>query len=81
MIEPFFTENHAEGTYTASTSCQMGCGHVTTATVEGYDLFRYRQGAFVQDAFPYLSAATREALFVSGVCAVCWHNMFGDDED
>ena len=80
MIEPFFTKHPDTDTYTVSSTCQAGCGHDTHATVNGFDLFRYRQGAFAQDAFPYLSTSTREALFISGICAVCWINMFGDDE-
>lgn len=79
MIEPTWTENHTEGTYTASQVCM--CGRTTTATVEGSDLFRFRQGSFVQDAFPYLTDAEREALFISGICGVCWDDMFGDDEE
>lgn len=79
MINPAVVNNN-DGTYTVQHACQ--CGHVTVAEVDGYDFFRYYyQNEFVQVAFPYLSDATREALFISGVCAVCWHNMFGDDED
>ena len=77
MNEPTWTQNHLAGTYTASARCY--CGRVTTATVQASDLFRYRQGAFVQDAFPYLSTDEREALFMTGTCASCWDDMFLDE--
>ena len=78
MIEPMWTENYEDGTYTATVRC--ACGAVVSATVDGADLFKYRQGAYVQDAFPYLSADAREALFISGICGTCWDNLLGEDE-
>ena len=47
------------------------------------DYWDWKDGAFVQDAFPYLSAEVREML-ISGICPSCWNNMFGGgfiDED
>lgn len=78
MMEPTWTENYITGSYTATATCD--CGRETRATVSGPELFRYRQGAFVQDAFPHLTSAQREALFISGICGVCWDSLFGDDE-
>lgn len=77
MIQPNITSNY-DDTYTVSATCQ--CGNVTTAIVPGPGLFRYNQGAFAQDAFPSLSNDEREALFISGTCASCWDEMFGDED-
>jgi len=35
--------------------------------VKAEDLFKYRNGALIQDAFPYLSKKDREFL-ISGMC-------------
>lgn len=77
MIEPNFVNNY-DDTYTVSSVCS--CGNVTAATVPGRAVFAWRQGAFVQTAFPMLDADTREALFISGVCGICWNDIMGDDE-
>jgi len=47
-----------------------------TGTRAGLDA--YLQGAFVQDAFPTLTPDQREVL-VSGTCAECWAEMWGED--
>lgn len=47
--------------------------------VKGRDLYRYNQGAFIQDAFPYLSPADRERL-MSGYCGPCFDVLFSDEE-
>lgn len=78
MIEPTWTENYVTGSYTATQIC--ACGQETRATVAGAELFRFRQGAHVQDAFPHLTADQREALFISGICGTCWDNLFGDED-
>lgn len=78
MSEIEWTQNFEDGSYTASRMCD--CGYVTTATVEGYSLFQYRQGAFVQQAFPDLTPDEREAIFMTGICGGCWDKMFGEDE-
>lgn len=77
MIEPTFVNNY-DDTYTVSSIC--ACGATTTATVPAPAVFQWRQGAFVQNAFPMLSPDEREALFVTGTCAGCWDSMFGEDE-
>lgn len=43
------------------------------------DFFKYRQGALIQDAFPYLTPSQRE-LLISGLCADCWNDMFPPEE-
>lgn len=77
MIEPQI-ENMYDGTYHVQHRC--GCLRVTEAMVTGPELFAWRQGAFVQDAFPSLSVDEREALFVTGICATCWDEMLGDED-
>ena len=56
------------------------CGKQTEITVKGPDLFEYNQGAFIQDAFPYLSAADRERL-MSGYCGPCFDSLFAGEDD
>lgn len=76
MNTPNFTNNY-NGTYDVSATCS--CGRVTTAVIQGSDLFKYNQGAFAQVAFPYLTSDEREALFISGVCAHCWDRLCPPD--
>lgn len=44
------------------------------------DYRKYLGGAFVQDAFPYLSEGDRE-LLISGICGECFDNMFGNFDE
>lgn len=61
-------------------ACQL-CGNTALLEVDKLGLFRWKeQGAFVQNAFPNLSADERE-LLISGTHAQCWENMFGGEED
>lgn len=55
--------------------CRGECKELKKVTVNGPDLFDYNQGAFVQDAFPYLSAADRELLFMTGICGTCFDRL------
>jgi hypothetical protein len=55
--------------------CRL-CGKVYTITVEKEDYETYKSGmGYIQDIFPYLSAADRE-LLISQTCDECWHKMF-----
>lgn len=78
MIEPMFTNNY-DDTYTVQAMC-CSCSGITTDLIGAPDLFRYRRGTHAQDAFPYLTASAREALFVSGLCGACWDAMFGEED-
>jgi len=60
--------------YTFHTRCPL-CQTIKDVSVKPGDLFKYRQGAHVQDAFPYLSQVEREAL-LTGFCDPCWNNTF-----
>jgi len=45
-----------------------------------YEMWRSGKITHIQDALPELPADQRE-LFISGTCAVCWDNMFGEEEE
>lgn len=63
--------------YTAT--CPI-CGK-QTIKVHPVRLEAYRNGALLQDAFPSLTPAEREAIKTS-ICQDCWDKMFEDpDED
>jgi hypothetical protein len=69
-------------TYTFVGPCVV-TGKEVKVTVKAEDLNRYRQGAYAQDAFPYLAPADREFL-ISGMSGEGWDMTFGspdDDED
>jgi ferredoxin-NADP reductase len=65
----FYADNHCtyteqyepEHTYTF-TGKEMNSGKVMSVTVKAPDLFTYRQGEYIQVAFPYLSPEEREFL-------------------
>ena len=54
------------------------CKNKTTVEIPGDALFRYRRGAYIQNAMPMLDDAQREIL-MTGICGSCWINMFSDD--
>lgn len=78
MIQPNITDQY-DGTYHVAMDCT--CGYLTEAMVTGPELFAYRQGVHVQRAFPSLTDAQREALFITGICDSCWDSMFPEEED
>lgn len=59
------------------TRCPI-CGGINYITIKAEDYQKYKKGALVQDAFPYLSAEERE-LILSGTCSRCWDKCFGED--
>jgi len=69
-----------EHTYTFVGRCVV-TGKEQRVTVKAQDLFRYRQGGYIQECFPYLSKGDREFL-ISGTSDEGWKQLFGDpDED
>jgi hypothetical protein len=68
-----------EGTYTFIGPCVV-TGKEQRVTVKSLDLFKYRQGSFVQDAFPYLTKEDREFL-ISGFSGEGWTLTFGTGEE
>lgn len=75
MIEVYTPEH----TYTFVGPCVV-TGKEQRVTVKATDLFRYRQGAYIQECFPYLSAAEREFL-MTGTSDEGWKILFGTEED
>ena len=51
-----------------------------SVTVPAAGLYRYHQGAYIQDAFPNLSADDREFL-MSGISPGGWKRTYGDEDD
>lgn len=68
-----------EHTYTFVGPCVV-TGEEQRVTVKATDLFRYRQGGYVQECFHYLSKDDREFL-ISGTSAKGWKMLFGDEDD
>ena len=56
------------------------CQYMTHVQLKSKDLFDYHQGKYIQDAFPYISQATR-GLMLDGICYKCWDKMFPEDID
>lgn len=70
---------HHLGNARLKVRCTM-CRQVYTLDVQMQDYQRYREGAMVQDAFPYLSAGQRE-LLISGLCDTCWDYTFREKSE
>ena len=68
-----------EHTYTFNLECTK-CEYTTDVEIKSGDLYHYHQGKYIQDAFPYISQATR-GLMLDGVCHKCWDKMFPEDID
>lgn len=60
---------------TVEKMCQE-CQKNVKLQVRKRDFIAYQNGAFVQNAFPYLSDGDRE-LLVSGICSSCFDELFG----
>jgi hypothetical protein len=76
-----YTENFANGNhvYIFTGPCIV-TKKMVSVEVPAEGLFAYRQGAFVQDAFPNLSKDDREFL-MSGMSAEGWGKTFASDEE
>jgi hypothetical protein len=55
------------------------CNEWSTVIVEEDDYGAWVAGLFVQDAFPYLNADSRE-LLMTGTHPECWESIFTDEE-
>lgn len=64
--------------YIYSGNCVV-TGELVTVRIPGPALFKYRQGAYIQDAMPMLSADEREFL-ISGMGPKAWAG-FEDSDD
>ena len=75
MMNVDFTKQE-KGDYTVAVECPF-CGRVTRIeNVPANGIFAWRNGAFVQKAFPNMSIEDRECL-ISGLCHDCQEAMFG----
>ena len=65
--------------FTAVCPC---CGRAQQVQVRLEDLneFRYTNTRNIQQIFWYLKPSQRE-LFLTGICEVCWCDVFGDEDD
>lgn len=54
----------------------FSCKTVHSIEVPSEDVQKWRQGALIQDAMPYLCADTRE-LLISSTCGTCFDRLFG----
>ena len=64
---------------TIVTACPC-CGEANFIEANESDYWDWKDGALVQDAFPYLTPNEREAL-ISGLCPWCWEQTFGKEEN
>ena len=67
-------------TVTIQSTCIL-CTSFGAITIKSEDFDRYKNGAMVQDAFPYLTAGQREFYFLSHWCEACYDSLFGEDEE
>lgn len=75
-----YTESfEPEHTYTFTGPCIV-TGKPYSVTVKAAELYAYRRGAFIQDAFKSLSADDREFL-MSGSSPEGWKQMWGEEEE
>mgnify|MGYP000954698888 CR=1 FL=1 len=67
------------GPLTIIKTCVM-CGTTHEIRVKTADYRRWRQGAYIQDAMPYLTANEREIL-MSGICRTCFDALYPEEEE
>lgn len=61
------------------TTCPI-CHCDTYIMVDAEEYARWQAGELIQVAMPGLDADEREML-ISGICPVCWDDMFGDEDE
>lgn len=59
---------------TINKQCMM-CKQNVEIKVKAEDFQSWQEGAFIQNAFPYLSIDEREIL-ISNICGTCFDKMF-----
>lgn len=65
--------------YLTSRYCPS-CGSQCTVEISEAQATAYRNGAYIQDILVEYPASTRER-FISGYCAGCWEELFGDFDE
>lgn len=56
------------------------CKRMFAVLVEPEDMEKWRNGALIQNAMPYLSADDRE-LLISKTCGKCFEELFEEEEE
>jgi cytochrome c553 len=59
------------------TVCPL-CHEPDTLEIPEEGFLAWRNGQYIQDALPELSADKREQL-ITGTCPSCWTDMFGEE--
>lgn len=75
------TETTKERNVYLKCQCPMCGGHTIVAVAkEDLKTFTQPDRPYIQDIFPYLPPAEREAL-MTGICDKCWKEMYGGEDD
>jgi hypothetical protein len=72
-----FTEQYRPRRVYVFHACCANCGANIDVILPAEGLFKFRQGASVQDAFPHLSPSEREML-ITGIGECCWGKLLGE---
>ena len=59
--------------FSIKSKCPL-CGKENEVMVNKDDFKKWRNGEFIQRAFPYLNASERE-LLMTGICDQCWDTI------
>lgn len=73
------TYGKGEHEYVFKGECDL-CKSKHSVIARGSDLFNFRKGMAIQQAFPHLTSGDREFL-MSGTCEKCWDKMFPEEEE
>lgn len=73
-----YTEKFNPHVYVYEGPCIV-TGKMQKVEVPAEELYKYRQGAYIQDAFKSLTPDEREFL-MSGISGEAWDKMWGEDE-
>jgi hypothetical protein len=73
MYKPAYVFADKENKLDCHFQC-VNCDNMPIVTVSQEQYDSWKDGEFVQKAFPHLSADERE-LFISGICDGCWKEM------
>jgi hypothetical protein len=68
-----------EHLYNYTLSC-IRCRSDHNVSLKGSDLFKYNQGKYIQEAFPYIPKDLRE-MMLSGICNTCFQTIFPPDDE
>ncbi len=82
---PTKEEFKPEHVYVMTTTCPRkkhvdACPRTREIRLDGAGLYKYRQGALLQEAFPKLTPGEREGL-QTGMSDECWDDMFKDMDE